>query len=81
MVCFDEHYVKFDVVVADPVTGDPLQRFLVFHEDGREMARFVLPRTGSLTRWEIQAAAREALQEFRRRRRGPQRRRHLELAA
>ena len=80
MVCFDEHFVKFDAVVADLVNGDPLQRFIVFHEDGREMARFVLRQTGNLTRWEIQAAAKEALQEFRRRRRSPQRL-HLALAA
>lgn len=72
MVCFDEHYVKFDTVVADPVTNDPLLRYIVYYEDGREMARFVLPKREH-TRWEIQAAAKEALQEFRRRRRAPAR--------
>jgi hypothetical protein len=73
MVCFDEHYVKFDTMVVDPANGDPLQRFVVFHEDGREMARFVLPTGQNTTRWEIQWAAKEALREARRRRRTPNR--------
>lgn len=78
MVCFDEHFVKFDTVVNDPVTGDPLRRFVVFHEDGDERARFALHSFGELTRWEIQAAAKEALKEFERRRRAPAR---MRLAA
>ena len=78
MVCFDEHYVKFDTLVNDPANGDPLQRFIVFHEKGREMARFVLRATGDLTRWEIQSAAKEALKEARRRRSAPAR---LQLVA
>lgn len=73
MVCFDEHFVKFDTVVSDPVTGDALKRFIVYHEEGEERARFVLPSTGELTRWEVQAAAKEALKEFQRRRRTPTR--------
>jgi len=78
MVCFDEHFVKFDTMVVDPANGDPLQRFLVFHEEGRELARFVLPAKGTLTRWEIQAAAKGALKAFRKRRRAPAR---LQLVA
>jgi hypothetical protein len=78
MVCFDEHYVKFDTLVADPATGDSLKRFIVFHEEGKEIARFVLPNNGSLTRWEIQAAAKDAIKLARRRRRQPAR---LQLVA
>ncbi len=73
MVCFDEHFVKFDTLVHDPATGDPLKRFIVFHETGDEVARFVLPASGELTRWEIQYAAKDALKEFQRRRRAPAR--------
>jgi hypothetical protein len=79
MVCFDEHFVKFDTLVYDPATNEPLQRFVVFHEDGRELARFVLrPSQGGLTRWEIQSAAKDALRAARRRRHSPAR---LQLAA
>jgi hypothetical protein len=67
MVCFDEHFVGFDSVVCDPATGEKLQRFVVFYESGEERARFVLPMKalGEMpTRWEIQAAAKEALRAF-----------------
>lgn len=69
MVCFDEHYVKPDSLVVDPVYGEPLQRYVVFHENGRELARFALPAKPGTTRWEIQSAARDALKHARRRRR------------
>jgi hypothetical protein len=78
MVCFDEHYVKFDTMVHDPATGDPLKRFIVYHEEGEEVARFVLPAAGEVTRWEIQYAAKDAVSAFRRRRRAPAR---LQLVA
>ena len=80
MVCFEEHYVKFDTLVTDPVSGAALRRFAVFHEEGREVARFVLDANTDLTRWEIQSAAREALYEARRRRRTPVKSR-MQLAA
>ena len=73
MVCFDEHFVKFDTMVSDPVTGDSLKRFIVYHEEGEERARFVLASKADLTRWEIQAAAKESLKAFQRRRRAPAR--------
>lgn len=72
LVCFDEYYVQFDSIVSDPVTGDPLKRFIVYHEEGEERARFVL-RAVELTRWEIQDAAKEALRVFQRRRARPAR--------
>ena len=73
MVCFDEHYVKFDTVVNDPATGDALKRFIVFHESGDEVARFVLASNGDLTRWELQYAAKDALKVYVRRKRAPAR--------
>ena len=73
LVCFDEHFVRFDRIVDDPVTGEPLRRFLVFHEEGEERSRFVLSPKGDLTRWEIQYAAKEALKATGRRNRKPTR--------
>jgi hypothetical protein len=78
MVCFDEHFVRFDTMVYDPATNEPLQRYAVYHEDGRELAKFVLAAKSGLTRWEIQSAAKEALKAARRRRHAPAR---LDLAA
>jgi hypothetical protein len=72
MVCFDAHYVNFDTIVQDPVTGAPLMRFIVYHEDGREAARLVLPRRDT-SRWELIEAAQKALKEARRRRNVPSR--------
>ena len=71
MVCFDEHYIKLDCIVHHPVTGDPLKRFVVHHESGEALTRFVLPAGKELTRWEIQAAAKDALKEQARRVRRP----------
>jgi hypothetical protein len=73
MVCFDEHFARLDGLVVDPASGEPLQRFVLFHEDGRELARFVLPAAQGLTRWEILSAARDALKDARRRHRAPAR--------
>lgn len=73
VVCFDMHFSKFEAQVTDPVTGDRLDRYAVFHESGDLRARFTLPAGREPTRWEIQAAAKEALRAFERRARQPAR--------
>jgi hypothetical protein len=67
-VCFEGHYVRFDTMCRDPATDEPLSRYIVYSEDSREVARFVLPAGKEASRWEIREAADAAIKAARRRR-------------